>query len=71
MTVRTPPPAPDEPQVEQRQFVGLDTDPSNNANVWDLLQALNQLKVPIADRIAILTEIQRAGKLHAKLVFEE
>jgi flagellar basal body P-ring protein FlgI len=35
------------------------------------LQALNQLSVPIEDRIAILTQIQRAGKLHAKLVFRE
>ena len=69
--VRVPPPPPDEPRVESQQFVGLDTDRSADAGVSDLLQALNQLKVPVEDRIAILTQIQKAGKLHAKLVYRD
>lgn len=71
VTVRVPPPSPDDPRVESRQFVAVDTGDDQETNVADLLRALNQLKVPIDDRIAILTEIQRAGKLHAKLVFKE
>jgi hypothetical protein len=39
--------------------------------VNDLLGALNRLSVPVEDRVAILTEIHRLGKLHAKLLFEE
>lgn len=69
--VRVPPPPPDDPRVESQQFVGMDTDSSASTGVSDLLQALNQLKVPIEDRIAILTQIQKAGKLHAKLVYRE
>jgi len=69
--VRVPTPNADEPRVESRRFVGLDTDRAVDANVSDLLQALNQLNVPIDDRIAILTQVQKAGKLHAKLLFKE
>lgn len=71
VVVRVPPPPADEPRVEAQQFVALGSDRSVDANVSDLLQALNQLKVPIEDRIAILTQIQKAGKLHAKLVFRD
>ena len=39
-------------------------------NVNDLLEALNQLKVPFKDRVAILEEINRAGKLHARILYE-
>ncbi len=71
ITVRVPAPAADEPRIESREFIALDTGERANAGLSDLLQALNQLKVPVEDRIAILTEIQRAGKLHAKLVFTD
>ncbi|MEE9297403.1 MAG: flagellar basal body P-ring protein FlgI [Phycisphaerae bacterium] len=71
--VRIPPADPNEAHGLQSvgYFVPLDTVADANANVTELLQALNQLRVPIDDRIAILTEIQRAGKLHAKLVFKD
>lgn len=71
VVVRTPPPGPDEARVDSQSFVGLSTSLKEDAAASDLLEALNQLKVPIEDRIAILTEIQRAGKLHAKLIFKE
>lgn len=71
VVVRMPPPPPDEPRVDVQDFVAVGTNRAADANVSDLLQALNQLSVPIEDRIAILTQIQRAGKLHAKLVFRE
>ena len=44
--------------TEARQIVG------------DLLEALNRLKTPFADRVSILEEIHRAGKLHARLLYE-
>ena len=71
VNVRVPPAAPDAALVEPKTFVALDTDRNAGANVSDLLQALNQLQVPVDDRIAVLTQIQRAGKLHAKLIFKE
>ncbi|MEE9243805.1 MAG: flagellar basal body P-ring protein FlgI [Mycobacterium sp.] len=71
IVVRYPPPAPTDPRIETQQFIELDTDPTPRADVTELLRALNQLQVPIDDRIAILTQIQRAGKLHAKLAFRD
>ena len=44
---------------------------AGGTTVNDLLGALNRLSVPVEDRVAILTEIHRLGKLHAKLLFEE
>lgn len=61
----------DDARIEQQTFAALSTDRQADADVSDLLQALNQLQVPIDDRIAILTQIQKAGKLHAKLVHRE
>ncbi len=47
------------------------TEPPDSTSLAELLQALNQLSVSAEDKIAILTQIQRAGKLHAKLVFKD
>ncbi|UCC32757.1 MAG: flagellar basal body P-ring protein FlgI [Phycisphaerales bacterium] len=55
---------------EQQDFVALDSEQEHLPNVRDLLEALNRLKVPFKDRVAILEEIHRAGKLHAKLLYE-
>jgi flagellar basal body P-ring protein FlgI len=37
----------------------------------DLIDALNQLKVPVDDRITIIEELHKSGKLHAKLEVEQ
>ncbi len=71
VTVRSPAPDPDEPSVESNQFVGVASGAGDRSSMSDLLQSLNQLKVPVDDRIAILTQLQRAGKLHAKLIFRD
>lgn len=64
-------PTEDQPDVDQQDFVALDPAGRGGARLGDLLAAFNQLKVPAADRIAILKEIHRTGKLHAKLVLED
>lgn len=58
------------PAAEEQDFVALDVQEKRLPNVNDLLQALNQLKVPFKDRVAILEEIHRAGKLHARILYE-
>jgi len=58
------------PAVVQQDFVALDSEKNREANVRDLLEALNRLKVPFKDRVSILEEIHRAGKLHARLMYE-
>ena len=74
MTVTVAAPLPDGtfpvPAFAQRDFVPLDSRASRQSNVRDLLEALNRLKTPFADRISILEEIHRAGKLHAQLLYE-
>jgi flagellar P-ring protein precursor FlgI len=73
ITTITPqtPPTPDAPRVEREDFVALDPDDRGGAKLADLLAAFNQLKVSADDRIAIVKEIHRTGKLHAKLVLED
>ncbi|MFQ5592071.1 MAG: flagellar basal body P-ring protein FlgI [Phycisphaerae bacterium] len=58
------------PPVKENDFVALDLKEKRQPNVNDLLEALNQLKVPFKDRVAILEEIHRAGKLHARILYE-
>ena len=58
------------PAFEQHDFVALDSESQRLPNVKDLLEALNRLKVPFEDRVSILEQIHRAGKLHARIVYE-
>jgi flagellar P-ring protein precursor FlgI len=57
-------------QTETHTFVPVDTGEERPPNVNDLLQALNRLKVPFKERVSILEEIHRAGKLHARIMYE-
>jgi len=74
LTITVANPLPDgktpEPAIKQHDFVALDLEKDRTPNVRDLLEALNQLKVPFSDRVSILEEIHRAGKLHARLMYE-
>ena len=56
--------------LEQQDFVALDVAERRLPNVRDLLEALNRLRVPFGDRVSIIEQIHRAGKLHAKLSYE-
>ena len=58
------------PVFAEQDFAPLDIESGRMPNVRDLLEALNRLKVPFEDRVSILQEIHRAGKLHAKLMYE-
>ncbi|MBI1367590.1 MAG: hypothetical protein GC162_02935 [Planctomycetes bacterium] len=73
ITTITPAPVPtsDAPVVDQKSFIGIDPSNQGGARLADLLAAFNQLKVPAEDRIAILKEIHRSGKLHAQLILEQ
>ncbi len=58
------------PPFTQENFIALDVADKRMPNVNDLLEALNRLKVSFKDRLAIIEEIHRAGKLHAKIMYE-
>jgi flagellar P-ring protein precursor FlgI len=67
-----PVPTPRTPVVKNRDVVALDTTtpPGGNAKLQDLVNALEQLKVPVQDRITIVKELHKTGYLHAKLLIE-
>ncbi|MCS7033962.1 MAG: flagellar basal body P-ring protein FlgI [Phycisphaerae bacterium] len=72
ITTITPQPVgtPQQPLVTESTVVSLDTTASGGAKLQDLVNALDQLKVPAEDRIAIVKELHKIGKLHAKLIVE-
>jgi flagellar basal body P-ring protein FlgI len=74
LTVTVANPLPDgtvpKPAFAQHEFIALDNEAQRLPNVRDLLEALNRLKVPFRDRVSILEEVHRAGKLHARLMYE-
>lgn len=73
ITTITPPPVPsvNNPAIDPQPFLALDPAHRGGAKLADLMAAMNQLKVPSEDRIEIIKEIYRSGKLHAKLVLED
>lgn len=58
------------PVVQSKDFIPLDTTNAGGAKLQDLINALDQLKVPVGDRISIIKELHKTGKLHAKLIVE-
>jgi len=65
-----PVPTPRTPVVTDRDMISLDTTNQGGAKLQDLVNALEQLKVPAEDRIIIVKELYKTGKLHAKLIPE-
>ena len=53
-----------------KETVALDTTNACGAKLQDLVAALEQLKVPAEDRITIVKELHKTGRLHAKLIVE-
>lgn len=66
----TPVPTPQAPVITTQEVVSLDPARLGGAKLQDLVSALDQLKVPAEDRIAIVKELHKIGKLHAKLIVE-
>lgn len=75
MTIQTqtppPKPTPEAPLLDIQQFAALDPGGRGGAKLKDLVASLNSLKLPPADRVHIIEELHRLGKLHARLIVEE
>ena len=70
-TIAPPPaPRPDAPIITSHSSVALDTTNQGGARLQDLVNAMEQLRVPVEDRITIVKELYDSGKLHAKLIEE-
>ena len=74
LTITTVQPAPvgtpRNPVLTDKSMVSIDTTNQGGARLQDLVNALEQLKVPAEDRIIIVKELYKTGKLHAKLIVE-
>jgi flagellar P-ring protein FlgI len=71
LTITTMSPAPlptaRDPLITTQDAIPLDTTNQGGARLQDLTNAFDQLKVPVEDRIEIVKELYKTGKLHAKL----
>jgi flagellar P-ring protein precursor FlgI len=59
------------PILEEQRFVALDPQDQGGPTLSRLVQQLNKIQVPIEDRINVIEELQRAGKIHGRVVYEE
>jgi len=73
VNVVNPPPGepPPTPVFEEQVFVPVDKLEKRDAGMGDLLEALNRLKVPFDDRVAIFQTMRRSGALHARIIYEQ
>jgi flagellar P-ring protein precursor FlgI len=73
LTIQTvtpaPAPSPRSPVTTEKRAVALDTTKEGGAKLQDLVDALDLIRVPAEDRIQIIKELHRVGKLHAELTF--
>lgn len=65
-----PPPTYRTPTIKRQDMIALDPANSGGAKLQDLVNALDQLKVSAEDRIIIIKELYKIGKLNAKLIVE-
>jgi len=61
---------PQNPVVTTHDVVSVGTGASEGGNLQDLISAMEMLKVPAEDRVQIIEELYKTGKLHAKLIME-
>jgi flagellar P-ring protein FlgI len=65
-----PQPSPRNPIVTDHDAIAISTNGDSGGNLQDLVAAMEQLKVPAQDRIEIIEELYKTGKLHAELIEE-
>jgi flagellar P-ring protein precursor FlgI len=74
LTISTITPAPvgtpRAPVITTKDVVAVDTTNTGGAKLQDLVDMLDRIKVPAEDRITIVKELYKTGKLHAKVIFE-
>lgn len=58
------------PVVTDHEAIAVTTAQTPNGNLEDLVSAMEELKVPALDRIQIIEELYKTGKLHAELIEE-
>lgn len=74
ITTTVPPlvPTPENPLLETKRWTGISpgAKEGEKARLQDLLNAFNQLNIPVSDQITLLQMMSKMGKLHAELVID-
>jgi flagellar P-ring protein precursor FlgI len=72
ISTTTPPPIPTarNPVITEKQALQLDTTKQGGAKLQELVDAMDMIRVPPADRVIIFKELHKTGKLHAQLILE-
>ena len=65
-----PEPRPGQPVVSETEWTHLDTTDSVTVKISELIDALDQLSVPVREKIHALYALQRAGALRARIITE-
>jgi flagellar P-ring protein precursor FlgI len=63
-----PQPTPRTPLTTEKHTIGLDTTNQGGPRLQELIDAMDLIRVPSEDRIEIIKELHKTGKLHAKLI---
>jgi flagellar P-ring protein FlgI len=61
---------PDNPRLVEKDFLAIDPQKKGGTKLADLVDALNQIRVSPQDRINIIQQLHKIGKLHATLVVD-
>ncbi len=59
------------PTTDEQSFIGVDPGNQSGPVLSALLQQLNQIKVPINDRIAVIEALHSMGNIHAEIIYKE
>jgi flagellar P-ring protein precursor FlgI len=65
------PASPANPKIVEKDFVPIDPQKKGGAKLADLVDALNQLRVSAPDKINIIEQLHKTGKLHATVIVED
>ena len=63
-----PEPNPAQPVVSQTEWIKFDTAQTSGVKIQQLMDALDQLNVPVLDKINVIYEINNAGALRARII---
>jgi len=59
------------PATDEQSFIGVDPGNQSGPVLSALLQQLNQIRVPINDRIAVIEALHSMGNIHAEIIYKE
>jgi flagellar P-ring protein precursor FlgI len=69
--VPEPPPNPNMPREVETNWLALNPHKKPAAKLQDLVDALTRLRIPAEDRITIIEQLNKTGKLYARVIVED